>query len=464
MSFKDKFENSNKRILPSPFTIAILLTMLTFLLALIFTKPTHVGYGSYCIDLLGKWENALWDDSKSGLYFAFQMMMMLLLGHVIALSKPVSKLIDYLTRPCTTTANTAFVVTLATIVVSLFNWGLGLIFGAILARKVGEKFSAANKPLNYALIGSSAYSGLIVWHLCLSGSAPLKAAEDGNLKNLVANVEGVDLSKIPDSIPMSEMTFSGMNIFVTCTIIILLPALMYFLGKRKFTAQKLPVVLVEANEHKEKPMGIERLDAGKIFSFSIGTIILFYAFYKAVILPETLSLSFLSPNFINFSLLGLCLIFHSSVNQFLTASDDAIKGTTGILLQFPLYFGIMGLMIGSGLINVMANYFVEISTPETYPIFTYFSAALVNVFVPSGGGQWAVQGPILIATAQELNLSYGKTIMALAYGDQLTNMIQPFWALPLLGITCLKAKEIIPYTLILMAVGFCIFLLAIFVF
>ena len=239
---------------------------------------------------------------------------------------------------------------------------------------------------------------------------------------------------------------------------------MYFLGKRKFTAQKLPVVLVEANEHKEKPMGIERLDAGKIFSFSIGTIILFYAFYKAVILPETLSLSFLSPNFINFSLLGLCLIFHSSVNQFLTASDDAIKGTTGILLQFPLYFGIMGLMIGSGLINVMANYFVEISTNETYPIFTYFSAALVNVFVPSGGGQWAVQGPILIATAQELNLSYGKTIMALAYGDQLTNMIQPFWALPLLGITCLKPKAIIPYTLILMAVGFCIFLLAIFVF
>ena len=146
MSFTEKFAATYKKLLPTPFTIAILLTLLTFILALIFTKPNDTATGAYILDLAGFWENGLWNDGKGGLYFAFQMMLMLVLGHIIALSKPISLVIDSLLRPCTNTANTAFIVTFATILVSLFNWGLGLIFGAILARKVGEKFSRENKP------------------------------------------------------------------------------------------------------------------------------------------------------------------------------------------------------------------------------------------------------------------------------------------------------------------------------
>ena len=99
------------------------------------------------------------------------------------------------------------------------------------------------------------------------------------------------------------------------------------------------------------------------------------------------------------------------------------------------------------------------SNETTLPIFTFFSAGLVNIFVPSGGGQWAVQGPIIIESALKLGVPLPKAIMALAYGDQITNMLQPFWALPLLGITKLKAKDILPYTLLLMIVGVVIFLL-----
>jgi short-chain fatty acids transporter len=205
------------------------------------------------------------------------------------------------------------------------------------------------------------------------------------------------------------------------------------------------------------PKGAEKIDT--IFGVSqvIGGLILTFALYSAITNPSG-GLSFLTPNFINLCLLGGALFLHKNIRSFLSAVDDAIGGGAGILIQFPLYFGIMGVMKDSGLINMMAEFLASNSTATSFPIITFFSAGLINIFIPSGGGQWAVQGPIIIQTATELNIPLGKVIMAMAYGDQLTNMLQPFWALPLLGITGLKAKEILPYTLFIMLVGMVIFL------
>ena len=152
-------------------------------------------------------------------------------------------------------------------------------------------------------------------------------------------------------------------------------------------------------------------------------------------------------------LLGLGLVLHSNFSIFLNTIDKAIGGVSGILIQFPLYFGILGIMNHSGLVNNMSDFFVSISNETTFPVFTFISAGSVNFFVPSGGGQWAIQGPLIVKAATELNIPLSKAIMALAYGDQLTNMVQPFWALPLLGITQLKAKQLLPYTFILLVVG-----------
>ncbi len=124
----------------------------------------------------------------------------------------------------------------------------------------------------------------------------------------------------------------------------------------------------------------------------------------------------------------------------------------------------MGIMNSSGLVDIFANFFVTISNEVTYPIFTMISGGVVNIFVPSGGGQWAVQGPIIIEAANQLGTSIPKSVMALAYGDQLTNMLQPFWALPLLGITGLKARQILPYTILIMLAGLLIFLTGIILF
>jgi short-chain fatty acids transporter len=164
------------------------------------------------------------------------------------------------------------------------------------------------------------------------------------------------------------------------------------------------------------------------------------------------------------SLLGLGFFFHKNIIGFLRAAEQAIGGASGILIQFPLYFGIMGIMKESGLVNMLSNFFVTHATTESFPIYTLFSAGIVNVFVPSGGGQWAIQGPIIIQAADSLQTSLPKSIMALAYGDQLTNMLQPFWALPLLGITKLKAKEILPYTLVMMLAGATIYISALLLF
>ena len=148
------------------------------------------------------------------------------------------------------------------------------------------------------------------------------------------------------------------------------------------------------------------------------------------------------------------------MKNFANAVGESISDISGILIQFPLYFGIMGMMTQSGMVNLISDAFISISNEVTLPIFTLFSAGLVNIFVPSGGGQWVVQGPIVIESALQLGVPLPKAIMALAYGDQITNMLQPFWALPLLGITKLKAKEILPYTLIAMVVASVIYVLA----
>ena len=434
-----------KTLLPAPFTIAVVLTLVTFVLAY-FLSPNQ----ETPLSLINYWEKGLWNSPL--LVFAVQMMLMLVLGHVLALTKTVSHWIDKATLFCSNTSQAAAWVTLLTLLVSFFNWGLGLVFGAIFARKVGEPATKNNIPLNYPLIGAAGYSGLMVWHGGISGSAPIKIAEKGHF-----------LEEKMGVISQSETIFSSMNISISLVLLIVLPCLMYMLGK-KSESKIIKLNLAPIEDEAEEIQGAERLDHSNILAYFFGGMIILYCIYKALILPQQLSLSFITPNFINLFLLGLGILLHKNFNHFLKGVNQAIGGASGILIQFPLYFGIMGIMNSSGLVSVFSDFFVSISNPTTFPIFAFISAGIVNVFVPSGGGQWGVQGPIIIEAASQLNVPYWKAVMALAYGDQLTNMLQPFWALPLLGITGLKAKDILPYSLLLLLVGGSIFVIGLLLF
>lgn len=462
VNFSEKYAKLFQLLLPSPFAIAVLLTFITFFIALFTTQPADVDFWVYTVDLANFWQQGLWSDGL--LVFAVQMMLMLVLGHVLALTKPIEYILNKLVFYCNTTAKAAFLVTLLTILVSLFNWGLGLIFGAIFARKVGEYAAKKLLPINYPLIGAAGYSGLMVWHGGISGSSLTKIAEEGHLKSLVSGIiPESQLALLPDSISFIDTVFSPMNIIISVLLIVILPMAMFLVGK-KSKATSLPQFTSEIKlTEKIKAVGAEKIDHS-LFGVVFGALILLIAFYLAFNSSNTTPLSFITPNFINFSLLGLGLLLHGSFFNFLNAIEEAISGVSGILIQFPLYFGIMGIMKSSGLVNDLSAFFVSISNENTYPIFTFISAGIVNVFVPSGGGQWAVQGPIIIQAATDLGISLPKSILAMAYGDQLTNMLQPFWALPLLGITKLNAKQILPFTLFLMLMGTVIFLLGLVVF
>ena len=447
MLFSDKIGKILKNVLPAPFTIAVILTFLTILIAFFISTDSYNSKNFF--EILSFWEKGLWDNKL--MVFALQMMLMLVLGHSLALSKPISKIINNITIHCNNTANAAAIVTFTTLLVAFFNWGLGLIFGAIFARKVGEHATKNKIPLNYPLIGAAGYSGLMIWHGGISGSAPIKIAEQGHF-----------LAEKIGTISQAETIFSAMNVTISLSLIVILPLFMFFLAK-KTKSELVNIIEVEKIEKIELE-GAEKIDHSNFIAYIFGGIIITYCFYKAILLPDKMTLNFITPNFINLSLLGLCVILHKNFFQFIKSVDSAIKGASGILIQFPLYFGIMGIMKDTGMIELMSDLFISISNENTFPIFTFFSAGLVNIFVPSGGGQWAIQGPIIVEAAMKLGVSIPKSVMSLAYGDQITNMLQPFWALPLLGVTGLKAKEILPYTLLLMLLGGVIFITGLLIF
>jgi len=167
----------------------------------------------------------------------------------------------------------------------------------------------------------------------------------------------------------------------------------------------------------------------------------------------------LNLNIVNFTFLFTGIILQRTPINYTRAVSEGTKACAGIIIQFPFYAGIMGMMKFSGLVAVIAGGFVAISNSTTYPLFAFLSAGLVNLFVPSGGGQIAVQGPIMVTAAETLNFSMPKTIMAIAYGDEWTNMLQPFWALALLGITRLRARDIMGYTMVVMVTSAVVFIL-----
>ena len=435
-----------QKFIPSPFVIAVVLTFATILLALILTNnPTE---GLYLFTILDYWESGIWNVNL--LVFGYQMMLILVLGHVLVLSKPVSQLINKITPYVHDTKSAVLLVSISTMLVSFFNWGLGLIFGAIIVRKIAEAAQERNFGINYPLVGASGYVGLMIWHSGMSGSAPLKVAETNHLKTLMTGISDPEiLTQLPSKITDGQTIFSWWNLLLFVILMAVVPFTFYLLAKKSKVTQ-LPKFTISKED--EKSDTFERLDDSKLLGLTFAGILILTFFIKYF--GKTLS-----PNMINFLLLGLCLLFHGNFKRFLKAVEHAIGGASGILIQFPLYFGIMGIMSSTGMVTLISDAFVNIATETTLPIFTFFSAGLVNIFVPSGGGQWAIQGPIVIESALQLRVPLPKAIMALAYGDQITNMLQPFWALPLLGITQLKAKEILPYTLLIMLVGSAVYIL-----
>ena len=335
------------------------------------------------------------------------------------------------------------------------NWGLGLVGGAILVRGVMDMMRQQGRQgeVNFGVIGAAGYASMLVWHGGLSGSAPLKVAEAGHLQELVGGAAWA--TALPEAIGLRETVFSTWSLALTAAVALAAIAVFVWLGR---TVQAAPDDAAIAEPAQAAPESAptnpaDLLDQRRGLSLLAGAFCFAGAIWWAQQGPPVSQLRFITPDWINLLLLGLALMAHSSMRVFLNALDEAISGASGILVQFPIYFGIMGMVTGTELGTWLADSLVGATSRAWLPIALFTSSGVLNVFVPSGGGQWAVQGPLVLESCKTLGLELPRGIMAMAYGDQLTNMLQPFWALPLLGITGLKARDILPYTLLLMVVA-----------
>lgn len=412
--------------IPSPFELAAGLTLVAFMLGLLFALPDHSLF-SRALQLGIFWSSGLWGL----LEFTMQMALILILGHTLAISPVVDKSIGYITSRISTQTQAIMWVTVISMMTAWLNWGLGLIVGALLARKVAEHAAMNGINLNYPLVAAAGYSGLMIWHGGLSASAPLTVAQSGHF---LENQIGL--------IPVTETIFSIGNLLLFP--LILVASILFFLAKSK--SKNSYSAAIKQHDAILKNKQLKRGFGG----FFLGMVLLLILGYRMVIYQGN-PLHLFSLNFVNLLLLGFALIAHRSLKTFAQAAEQSVSISAGIIVQFPLYAGIMGIMSESGLVNQFSDWFSSIASPTTLPLFTFISAAATNLMVPSGGGQWALQGPILMNAAADLGVSPAKVVMAMAYGDQITNMLQPFWALPLLSITGLKPKDIFPYSARLMA-------------
>jgi short-chain fatty acids transporter len=443
-----------RRILPDPFAIAILLSVLTVGLAMwrigvvpvrSAREPGLAGVPGDLFWLLGVWgsDEGLWKL----LAFSMQMCLILVTGHALAATRPVGAMIRRLSVIPNTGGQAAALVGLVACLTAVINWGLGLIVGALLAREVGAAMGRKGVPAHYPLLAAAGYTGLMVWHGGLSGSAPLSMTTAAGAAKV--------LPELPEfqglSIPLTQTLATSNNLIITGGLLVMTPVVLWLLAPAaRLCASPPSFVLSGAAPACRRDLSTETM-AESLDASPWLTWLLFTALIVALVaFGRAQGLWRIGLNEVNMAMLALGLILHGSLRSYAAAVEEAVSGCTGIILQFPIYAGIMGVLVASGLGKAIAVSIAGLATQGTLPFFTFLAASVLNMFVPSGGAQWAVQGPIALESAARLGVEPGKVVMAVAYGDEVTNMLQVFWTLPLLAITGAKARDVVGYTAVVM--------------
>lgn len=431
-----------QRFLPDAFVFCIILTIVVFIAAM----PVA---GMNPIEVANAWGSGVWGL----LAFSMQMALVLVLGSALANAPAIKRIIVKLAGVPKKPAGAVAFVTIISAICCFINWGFGLIIGALLAKEVAKKI----KGLDYRLIIAAAYSGFVIWHSGISGSIPLgMTALD--VDGTVANTGGA----VTEVVPTSQTIFSAWNLIMVVAVVVVVAIV-----NAKMHPDAKDVVSIDPKLLEDAPEAVEtkakkdrtpaeKLENSMILSYIvvvIGVVYLIYYFVNAGSILNALSL-----NIVNLIFLILGIAFHKTPIGYVKAIMESAESAGGIILQFPFYAGIQGMMVTAGsngvsLASAISNGFVSISTPRTFPVLCYLAAGIVNFFVPSGGGQWAVQGPIMMPAGLKLGVTPAVTAMGIAWGDAWTNMLQPFWALPALGIAGLGARDIMGYCAIVLIVS-----------
>ena len=415
---------------PDAFLFVIILSILTFVLAITLT-------GSTSSETLKAWGGGL----PKLFTFTAQITIVMITAHALAHTSPIEKLLvklgDIPNKPVQAYALVTFISGLA----SLFAWSFGLIVGGISAKFIAIGCEKKKIKIHYPLLVASAYSGYVIWHMGYSSSAALFVASEGH--SLVSRI-GV--------IPVTETIFNSFNITVALltliTITIICPLMR---PSRDSEIIEIDTKLLK-NKCKTKNINeinsfAQRIENNRYLSFLTGISLIGYIF---LIYSE--KGFFLDLNIVSWTFLSIGLLLANSPIHYVKLVNNAALTVGPIILQYPFYAGIMGIMADTGLIKILADGIASVATSETLGFFSFLSGGLVNMFIPSGGGQWAVQGPVMIQAAETLNVEPYVIVLGVAYGDQWTNMIQPFWTIPLLAIAGLHMRQIMGYTFVIFIV------------
>ena len=419
-----------QRWLPEPFIFAVILTLIAFVVAMLVCHQTP-------LEVVEHWGGGVW----SLLAFAMQMALVLVCGSTLAAAPSIKKGISALASLPKTPGGAIALVTAISAVACWLNWGFGLIVGAIFAREIAKKL----RGVDYRLLIASAYSGFVVWHAGISGSIPLTMATPGN------GLAEITRGALTNPIPISQTILDPHNLVMVALVIValvLVNTLMHPKGNQVLMIDPLLLQDDPVPPARKPETPAEKMESSRLLSLLISLLGLSYVVIKLFFRGGSLDL-----NTVILIFLFLGVILHKTPQACVGAFTKAATGAAGIILQFPFYAGIMGIIMGVGasgicLGTVISDACINISTAKSYPLFTFLCAAILNMFVPSGGGHWAIQAPIMFTAGADLGVDPGLTGMAIAWGDAWTNLIQPFWAIPALAIAKLNAKDIMGYCLI----------------
>ncbi|ONI38774.1 short-chain fatty acid transporter [Candidatus Epulonipiscium fishelsonii] len=427
--------NLVQKLLPDPFLFCIMITFVIFGVGIYFTEQSP-------FTMINHWGNGFW----SLLAFSMQMALVLVLGTALANAPAVKKLLEKLAKIPQKPTHAIMLVTFVSGIACLINWGFGLVVGAVFAKEIAKQV----KDVDYRLLIASAYSGFILWHAGLSGSIPLTLASGG--EGVVKATMGVISA---EGLATSATIFNITNIVIVLVLLFTLPFINVAMHPTKDLIVTIDPKLLEDEQVIEEETNKKMTPADRLENSVLVTLFISVIGFTYIIMYFINKGFNLNLDIVNFIFLFSGILLHKTPKRYLNALMGAAKGAGPIMLQFPFYAGIIGMMTGvtgdgASIAGLISNMFVDISNTFNFPTLAFLSAGIVNFFVPSGGGQWAVQAPIMMPAGAELGVEAAKTAMAIAWGDAWTNMLQPFWALPALGIAKLGAKDIMGYCIIVL--------------
>ncbi|WP_017429579.1 TIGR00366 family protein [Vreelandella jeotgali] len=408
-----------ERHLPDPLTIALLLTIGVIVAAVAVERRPP-------LEVLSLWGNGAF----SQLALSMQVLLLTLAGMALAGAAPLNRALERIAGIIATPGRALAWVTLVALTASLLHWGLGLVAGALMARALARQIA-----VDYRLLVASAYSGLVVWHGGLSGRIPQMIAAQGH-----------DFAERIGTLALADTLLTPYNLGILAGLAVILPLLNRLLGLTGTPEGPTP----EAQEPLPRPRRThlaERLAQSHWLAGLLAAPALLFVAYDALWLGRGLTL-----NTLILGLLATALVLHRTPVQLYHCLEAGAAKTAGVILQFPLYAGIMAVMAQSGLALSLTDTLLAPATAASLPLWVFLGAGTLNLLVPPGGEQWLMQAPAVIHSAETLGMDLPRAAMAVAWGDAWSNLIQPFWALPMLAITGLRARDILGVGLIQLVV------------